>query len=67
VEACNVHEGTHPTALPRKNIQIHRTVKFGEKLAPIPKTAVKKRVELKGRALPIISEMTPQPTAPIII
>jgi hypothetical protein len=58
---------THPTALPRKNIQTHNIGKLGEKLAPIPKTAVRKRVALNGKARPNISETVPQPTAPIII
>jgi hypothetical protein len=58
---------THPTALPRKNIQIQSIGKLGEKLAPIPKTAVRKRVALKGNDRPRISETVPQPTAPIII
>jgi hypothetical protein len=58
---------THPTALPSKNIQTRRTGKVGAKLAPIPKTAVKKRVTLNGRARPSRSETVPQPTAPIII
>jgi predicted ATPase len=58
---------THPTALPRKNIQIQSMGKLGEKLAPIPKTAVRKRVALNGNDRPRISETVPQPTAPIII
>jgi hypothetical protein len=41
--------------------------KLGEKLAPIPKTAVRKRVALNGNDRPRISETVPQPTAPIII
>jgi len=58
---------TYPTALPRKNIQIHSTGKLGEKLAAMPNTAVRKRVELNGNDRPRMSETTPQPTAPIII
>ena len=58
---------THPTALPRKNIHIQSIGKLGEKLAPIPKTAVRKRVALNGNDRPRISETVPQPTAPIII
>jgi hypothetical protein len=49
------------------NIQQHRTPKFGEKLAPIPKTDVRASVVRKGSARPKISDMDPQPIAPTII
>lgn len=58
---------TCPTALPRRNIQVQRTRNEFEKLAPRPNTAVRKRVELNGKARPIRSEIVPQPMAPTII
>lgn len=61
------YPSTHPTALPNRNIHPRRIGKLGEKLAPIPKTAVRNRVELNGSARPSISDKTPQPIAPTII
>lgn len=58
---------THPTAVPRKNIQMHSTQKFGEKLAAMPKSAVSSSVAWKGSERPRMSETTPHPTAPSII
>ena len=58
---------TYPTAVPRKKRHRQSVAKVGAKLAAIPKTAVRKSVELKGSARPRRSDTTPHPTAPIII
>jgi hypothetical protein len=56
-----------PTALPRKNSNMHRLTNEVANDARMPNKAVKKRVALKAALRPTRSEQVPQPIAPSII